>query len=260
MIDVLNTPLWESKVPHVQEMLVELCKGAISARGEAFTFRVRMHRRNCQYRYTSRLFASPEWKVMGIYYHDRDTSAEFREAAACLREYMEYTYEIEPESDSRSSQAKPGDTACESTVYWAVGTVSKAVSTQIYLAYETEGGKFREKLLREHFAILDRVVGLLSWDIEENKRRGTNNSLTFYLAVTENTARFNKTEHRFADMGMQPLSTAVMRYGFVTAMIERAMSQLTPHGTVTVQVRPGPKETYAEVALRFSNETTLKAW
>lgn len=259
MIDVLNTPLWESKVPHVQEMLCEMHKEAIKARGEAFTFRIRMYEYTTHYRYASGFFSSPEWKMTTLCY-DRNAEAEFKQAAACLREYITYTTTAEQKYDTRSVQAKVGDTASECHVWYAVGSVSKAVSTQIYQAYEAEGGKFREKLLREHFAILDRVVGLLSWDIEENKRRGANNSLIFYLAVTENTARFNKTEHRFADMGMQPLSTAVMRYGFVTAMIERAMPQLTPHGTVTVQVRPGPKETYAEVSLRFSNETTLKAW
>ena len=91
MIDVLNTPLWESKVPHVQEMLLEMYKEAIKARGEAFSFRLRMHTSVVRYKYTSRLFASPEWRVMDIYYHEKDMSAEFREAAECLREYMEDT-------------------------------------------------------------------------------------------------------------------------------------------------------------------------
>lgn len=258
MIDVLNTPLWESKVPHVKEMLLEIYRGAASTRGEAFSFRIRMYEFTTHYRYASGFFSSPEWKMTTLCY-DRNAEAEFKQAADCLREYMTYTTTAEQKYDTRSVQAKVGDTASECHVWYAVGSVSKAVSTQIYQAYEAEGGKFREKLLREHFTILDRFTGRMHWSIAEHQRNGNKLPLSFYIFVSADKARFDNIEHRFSDMGMQPLSTAVMRYGFVTALIEHAMSQLTPHGTVTVQIRPGPDFVSGGMALTLTADT-LKAW
>lgn len=263
MLDVFDPKFLNSSNSMVLSLWTQLHAQALKARGSAFSFRYEVHQSTEHYRYTAHIFSPDGWDYIS-HYENRNLETLFREAVEILQPYLRtWHMETEVTEDTRSAVAEPGARAIVIKTYVACFDVSLIDSMRIFISYENEGSDFKFMLLQEYRSLLDQVIPNLNLTVTNYLQGGVQIPLTFYPRVSSTEVFFDQRTMYFSGMGMQPLKTVSMRYGFLTALIERAVEQLQNYGTVTWEINPyyqaGEVQMCGRVELKVRNQD-LKAW
>lgn len=264
MADVFDPKYLNSKNPLVLALWTELHRGALKNHGGAFSFRYKVDTSTTYYRYTVHVFSPTGWDATQ-YYYDRDSDRNLKEAIELLKPFLS-TWELEYETagDNRSPNPSPGDTGRVIAERYVRFDVSVVESMRVFIAYSKEGFDFQIKLQEQYSALLDRFLEGLDYRVSDYLREGrTELPLLLYPQVTDTQARFHMDFISFSRLGMQPLATIPMRYGFLTALIRQALPRLQAHGTVSWDIWPyydkGKVFLTGTVSLSVKAED-LKAW
>lgn len=239
MADVFDPKYLNSKNPLVFALWRELHCGALNNNGAAFSFRYKVDTSTTYYRYTVHVFSPTGWDATQ-YYYDRDADRNLKEAIELLKPFLS-TWELEYETadDNRSPKPSPGDTGRVIAERYVRFDVSVVESMRVFIAYSKDSFDLRIKLVDQYRALLDRFLEGLDYKVSDYLRGGrTELPLVFYPQVTDTHARFHTDFISFSGLGMQPLATIPMRYGFFIEMVQRALPRLKAHGTVTWDIYP----------------------